>query len=121
MGDIPDISVGSLEERITSFVNARVSLFEHVDGTMQLAQMRAPTIPSINEGIAAVAEVFRTQIAEHFATELDAVTNDERPLLVDAVLTLTSYDSFSTHLRLLHSDVPRIRAAWMCALSELLG
>lgn len=121
MGEIPDIGVGSLDERIASFVNARVSLFEHVDGTMQLAQMRAPTIPSINEGIAAIAEVFRAQIAEHFGTELDGVAKDERLLLVDAVLTLTSYDSFSTHLRLLHSDAPRIRAAWASALSALLG
>lgn len=121
MGGIPDIGVGSLDERITAFVDARVSLFEHVDGTMQLARMRAPRIPSIDEGIAAVAEVFRVQIAEHFAPELDAVGEDDRLLLVDGILTLTSYDAFSIHHRLLHSDVPRIRAAWVCALRALLG
>ena len=121
MGGIPDIGVGSLDERIAAFVDARISLFEHVDGTMQLARMRAPKIPSINEGIAAIAEIFRVQIAEHFAPELDVVGEDERLLLVDGILTLTSYDSFSTHHRLLDSDVTRIRAAWVCALRALLG
>ncbi|HSP29447.1 MAG TPA: TetR/AcrR family transcriptional regulator [Ilumatobacteraceae bacterium] len=121
MGGVPNIGVGSLDERITAFVDARVSLFEHVDGTMQLARMRAPKIPSINEGIAAIAEIFRVQIAEHFAPELDVVGEDERLLLVDGILTLTSYDSYSTHHRLLHSDVSRIRAAWVCALRSLLG
>ena len=121
MADIPDIGAGSLDERITTLVDARVSLFERVDGTMQLARMRAPKIPSINEGIADIAEVFRLQIAEHFAAELDAVAERDRLLLVDAVLILTSYDSYSTHLRLLQSDVARIRAAWVCALAALLG
>ena len=121
MGGVPNIGVGSLDERITAFVEARVSLFEHVDGTMQLARMRAPKIPSINDGIAAIAEIFRGQIAEHFAPELDAIGEDDRLLLVDGILTLTSYDSYSTHLRLLQSDVARIRAAWVCALRSLLG
>jgi hypothetical protein len=83
--------------------------------------MRAPKIPSIDEGIAAVANVFRDQIAEHFAAELDVVSDDERLLLVDAVLVLTSYDSFTIHLRLLHSDLERIRTAWVSALTALLS
>jgi hypothetical protein len=43
-------------------------------------------------GVAAVASVFRGQIAEHFAAELDAV-----------------------------SDVERIRTAWLCAPAALLS
>ena len=120
MKAIPNIGIGALDERIDAFVDARIALFEHVDGTMQLARMRAPKIPSINEGVAAIAEVFRGQIADHFAPELDVVAEDERPLLVDGILTLASYESFSSHLRVLHSDVPRIRAAWGCALGALL-
>lgn len=121
LADIPDIGVGSLEERVVTFVDSRVMLFEQVDGTMQLARMRSPKIPSINEGIAMIAEVFRTQIAEHFAPELNVVSEDERLLLVDGILVLTSYESYSTHHRLLNSDAARIRAAWVCALTALLG
>ena len=78
--------------------------------------MRAPSIPSIDVGIAEIAIVFRSQIAEHFEKELRAVDEADRGLLADGVLVLTSYDSFTIHRRLLHSDVERIRGAWVCAL-----
>ena len=121
MADVPDIGSGSLDERIASLVDARLALFESVDGTMQLARMRAPSIPSIDEGIAEIAALFKTQIAEHFAQELAAVDEDDRDLLVDGVLVLTSYDSFTIHRRLLHNDIDRIRAAWLCALVAMLA
>ncbi len=38
-------------------VDARLALFEHVDGAMQLARMRAYSIPTIDEEIAIVAGV----------------------------------------------------------------
>ncbi len=120
MADIPDIGSGSLDERIATYVDARLALFESVDGTMQLARMRAPSIPSIDEGIAEIAVLFRAQIAEHFARELATVDEDDRDLLVDAVLVLTSYDSFTIHRRLLHDDIDRTRAAWRCALGAML-
>jgi hypothetical protein len=82
--------------------------------------MRAPSIPSIDEGIAEIAVLFKTQIAEHFAQELAAVDEDDRDLLVDGVLVLTSYDSYTIHRRLLHDDSDRIRAAWLCALGAIL-
>ena len=120
LADIPDIGVGSLAERIATFVDARIALFESVDGTMQLARMRAPSIPSIDDGIAEIAQVFRAQVAEHFATELATVDATNAPLFVDGVVVLTSYDSFAIHRRLLQSDVDRIRAAWTCALGAML-
>ncbi|HUS41866.1 MAG TPA: TetR/AcrR family transcriptional regulator [Ilumatobacteraceae bacterium] len=121
LAGIPGIGSGSLDERIATLVDARLALFESVDGTMQLARMRAPSIPSIDEGIAEIAQVFRVQITEHFATELAAVAEHDAPLLVDGVVVLTSYDSFAIHRRLLHSDTHRIRAAWMCALGALFS
>jgi len=120
MADIPDIGSGSFDERIASFVDARLALFESVDGTMQLARMRAPSIPSIDEGIAEIAAMFKNQIAEHFAQELAAVDEVDRDLLVDGVLVLTSYDSFTIHRRLLHHDIDRMGAAWVCALGAML-
>ncbi len=120
LAEIPDIGTGPLESRLDAFVGARVALFQLVDGTMQLARMRAPTIPSIDEGIAEIAELFRVQIAQHFGPELAAVSADERPLLVDGILVLTSYDSFTIHTRLLHSDFERIRSAWVSALTAML-
>lgn len=121
MAVIPEPGSGSLDERIARLVGARLTLFEAVDGTMQLARMRAPSMPSIDEGIAEIAALFRTQIAEHFAPELARVDHDARELLVDGILVLTSYESFTIHRRLLHHDIDRIRAAWMRALGAMLA
>ncbi len=121
LADIPEIGKGSLPERITNFVDARMALFQLVDGTMQLARMRAPSIASIDEGIAQIAELFRTQIAEHFAVELGELSETDRPLMVDGILVAASYDSFTIHLRLLGSDIERIRAAWITAISAMLS
>jgi AcrR family transcriptional regulator len=117
---ITQIGEGPLSTRIETFVDGRMALFALVDGTMQLARMRANSIPSIDEGIAEIAELFRTQIAEHFAPELDVFGSDDRPLMVDAILVSTSYDSYAIHLRLLHSDLDRIRAAWVTAITAML-
>jgi AcrR family transcriptional regulator len=121
LAGIPEIGKGPLPERVAKIVDARLALYQHVDGTMQLARMRAPTIASIDEGIAQIAELFRTQIAEHFAVELSATAQADRPLMIDGVLVLTSYDSFNSHLRLLGSDIERIRAAWNTAISAMLS
>jgi AcrR family transcriptional regulator len=120
LAEIPGIGVGSLDERIARYVERRLALFDRVDGTMQLARMRAPTIPSIDDGIAEIAELFRQQIAEHFATELAAVDEGARPLMVDGILVLSSYESYSIHLRWLHSSPDHIRAAWTTALEAML-
>lgn len=121
LADVPDIGVGALPERIETFVDSRLSLLQFVDGTMQLARMRAPSIASIDEGLAAIAELFRAQIGEHFADELAGRSEADRPLMVDAILVLTSHDSYSIHIRLLHSDIDRIRTAWVTAISQMLG
>lgn len=121
MAEIPGIGTGPFDERVAGFVNARLALFESVDGTMQLARMRAPSIPSIDEGIAEIAVLFKAQIAEHFSRELAAAEEEDRDLLIDGVLVLTSYDSYTIHRRLLHNDIDGIRAAWLCALGALLS
>ena len=121
LADIPEVDAGALQERIAALVEARLALFESVDGTMQLARMRAPSIPSIDEAIAQIAVVFKDQIAGQFAPELAAIDEAERDLMIDGVLVLTSYDSFTIHRRLLDSDNDRIRAAWVCALGALFN
>lgn len=118
---IPEIGVGTLAERVEHFVDARLALFPSVDGTMQLARMRAPSIPLIDERIVVVGELFRAQIAEHFEQELSPLDDEQRPLLIDGILVLTSYDSYTIHRRLLGSDVERMRAAWIVAITAMLS
>lgn len=118
---ISDIGTGTLAERVGAFVQSRIALFESVDGPMQVARMRAATIPSIDVEIALIAEQFRQQIAEHFATELTGFSDDDRANIVDGVLVATSYDSFTIHLRLLHHDIDQLRSGWTTVLVALLG
>lgn len=120
LADIRDIGTGPVGERIAALVDARIALYEHVDATMQLARMRAHSIPWIDECIATVAEQFRTQIAKHFEPELAALSDEQRSLLVDGILVLTSYDSFTIQARLLHSEIERIRESWVATVTAIL-
>jgi AcrR family transcriptional regulator len=120
LSKIPDPGVGDLDDRIARFVDARIALFESVSGTMQLARMRAYSIPSIDAEIAVIAQAFRGQISEHFGAELVEVPTPEREFLVDAILVLSSYDGYSIQSRLLSSSTDRIRAAWRTAIAAIL-
>jgi AcrR family transcriptional regulator len=117
---ITDIGQGTLEDRVRVFVDERLALFDYVNGPMQVARMRASTIPSIDEEIAVVAEAFRVQIAEHFATELDALPERDRDDVVSAILILTSYDAYVIHTTLLANDRDLMRSSWNTALLTLL-
>ncbi len=120
LADIPEIGEGPLPTANRQLRRCSAGVVRSVDGTMQLARMRAASIPSIDEGIAEIAELFQTQIAQHFAAELDGLGSDDRLLMVDGILVLTSYDSFTIHLRLLQSDVDRTRKAWIAAVTAML-
>ncbi len=120
LSSIPELGTGDFDERVAALVDARLALFDLVSGPMQLARMRAYSIPSIDAEFAAVAELFRQQIREQFAPELASVDRPEREYLVDGALVITSHDSFSSHTRLLGSSRERIRAAWITAVSALM-
>ena len=46
LAEIADIGDGALDERIDRLVRGRLALFVEVDGAMQIARMRAPSIPA---------------------------------------------------------------------------
>lgn len=117
---ITDIGRGSLEDRVRVYVDERLALFDYVNGPMQVARMRSSSIPSIDEEIAVVAEAFRVQIAQHFATELDAVPDAHRDDIVSAILVLSSYDAYVIHTTLLANDRDQMRSSWNTALLTLL-
>jgi hypothetical protein len=82
--------------------------------------MRASSIPAIDAEIAVVAEAFRVQIAQHFATELDALPEAHRDDIVSAILVLSSYDAYVIHTTLLANDRDHMRSSWNTALLTLL-
>jgi AcrR family transcriptional regulator len=118
---IPNLGEGTVDERIEALVASRLELFVFVDGPMRMARLRADSIPSIDEGIAVVADLFRAQIAEHFGPELGRYHAADVDRLVDAVLVLTSWDAYAIHLRVLGRDLDAIAASWRVALRALLS
>lgn len=118
---IPDIGEGDFADRVARFVDARLKLLEFVDRPMQLARARANSIPSIDDQLSSVADFLRVQIHEHFAPELEPLEDEARAAVVDAVLILTSYDAYYSHVRILHDDTEKIRAAWNRSLASLLS
>ena len=117
---IPDLADGTVDERVAAMVDARLALYAHVHGPMQLARMRSYSIPSIDDEIASIAEHFREQLHRHFATELSRIDRPDREFIVDGILVITSYDSYAIHLRLLASSQERMRASWITGVSALL-
>lgn len=118
--DIPDLGVGTLDQRIVNLVDARLRLFAFVDGPMKVARIRANTIPSIDDRIAEIAEYFCEQMRTHFATELALIEAPRDEFLVEALVSLTSYDVYSLQQRFLGSSPERIRASWISSLGALL-
>ncbi len=121
LASIPEIGTGNLRDRVAAIVDARIALYEYVDGPMQVARMRAGSIPAIDEELALIAEQFRRQIGDHFTPELARSGTDARGHLIDGVLVLTSYDSYALHVRLLRHDADTIRSSWSTTLLTLLG
>ena len=95
LSTLPAPGSKTLDQRIADVVDARLALFVFVDGTMQLARMRAYSIPSIDEAIALVAEEFRVQLGEQFETELAHLPQPERA----SSSTRSSYSRATTPTR----------------------
>lgn len=120
VGAIENFGLGTLDERITRFVDARLKLFDHMDGPLRVARMRAPAIPSIDAEFTAIMEYTRGLIGRQFGPELAAWPESARQHIVDAVLVLSAYDTYAIHTRILHSTPERTRAALCGAIRALL-
>jgi hypothetical protein len=120
VGRIENLGTGTLDERIAAFVDARMALYRHVDGAMQVSRMKAPSIPAIDQTIGEIARASRKQISRQFSPEITVRAANDAELLIDAVLVASSYDAFTIHLRLLDSSPRRMRAAMIYSLSALL-
>jgi AcrR family transcriptional regulator len=119
-GAVEDVGVGTLEERIDHFVDARIRLFSKMDGPMRVARIRSYTIPSIDTELSAILEITRRLVRTQFAPELHAHPLPERDHLADAVMVLAGYDAYSVHTRLLNQSQDEMRASMTTALTALL-
>jgi len=93
-----------LERRIAALVEARLRLWTTVEASARLVRMRAPERALLAEELRRNRRMFRRQIADLFAAELDG-----RPAALAAVDVLCSFESVDL---LLHDQrLTRRRAA----------
>ena len=118
---IPALGTGPLDDRVTVLVDCRLNLFQQVDGAMRVARMRGPSIPAIDEAIAAVAHRFEDQLRAHFEPELSVRPPSLAEQLLEGCLVLSSYDAFDLHTRVLGHDLAHTRNSLIASLTALLA
>ena len=110
----------SLEERIDVLVDTRLVFYQTVHYPAIVAQQQARRYPRITEETAALTEILRRDLGVYFRPELGEIDDTGRAV-VDAILTITSFDSWDLAHRVYHYDDTAIRASWTTSLGVLLG
>jgi AcrR family transcriptional regulator len=96
--EVPELGVGSLDERVTRFVTSRMRLYEAAAPTARAAALRAPSNALLHAQLERVGERLREQTEAMFAPELAALPAPERRAISATVDTLLQFDG-AEHLR----------------------
>jgi AcrR family transcriptional regulator len=118
---IPQIGVGSLDQRIARFCDERLDLYETIWPYLQFMMVRAAEHEEAKENLHRVRDVLADQVRRQFQTELRAVGKAESLDLAATIDALTSPESWAL-MQALHSRTRRqIKRAWTSAFSSLLS
>ncbi len=110
---------GSFDRRLDSWVDTRIQLYKATYWVGRVARRRATDVPAIDEGIQQIYHGVARQMKTHFAIELAKLGSDDA-LIVDAMMTLTSFESYDLHRRIFDHGTERIRQTWLCAMRRML-
>jgi len=119
--EIDGLGEGSLGERITVLIDARLELYDAVAPIVRVTRVRAPFQPLLEGRLAADRERLDRQVNEQFATELTSLAARERDAISRAIQTMCSLDSIELlrhSNRLSRSDTAVVLRT---ALTRLLG
>jgi AcrR family transcriptional regulator len=118
---IPEPGVGTLQRRIDSYVETRLNVYAATYQVSRVARFRSGTIPAIDEGLRTIAGLARERAEIHFATELAQPGNAQADFVLDALVVLTSFESYHVHRHLYQHGTERIRIVWNNALHAMLS
>ena len=110
----------SLDERVAAFVDARVSVYERVQGTARMGRSRAVDHAEIAASLAEARRRWSTQVRAVFAEELrgrSAAEARDVAAMVDTIASFESWDLLST----VH-ELPRrsLESSWRSAVRRVL-
>ena len=89
---IDKFGVGTFEQRLSNFLDARLRLYEAVAPTARASRLRAATSEVIRDQLEASRVQLRNQTVGQFAAELDQLTPKARRAALAAVDTLTQME-----------------------------
>lgn len=118
--EIPDVGIGTFDQRVTHYVVARIELYEAIAPLARLARSRMFRHPDLVETFTAVRLGYVEQIRTHFAAELDHLGPAARDDVVASVVALTSVEAWDLFHRDLERSRRQIRRAWSDAIRALL-
>lgn len=117
---VPNIGVGSLDERIRRFAGVNVDLWEEIHFLARLLRSGALRKPDAAQILAFGRKVMADQVRAHFDTELRALSPAHREDAVATIATLTSVESWE-QFRLAHGrSAVQTRRAWSRAIEQAL-
>jgi AcrR family transcriptional regulator len=117
--ELPGVGEGPLEERIDSFVEHRVVLYERAAPLVRAATARRSQSPRLGERVDEARRELRAQLALHFAAEVDAAPHPDR--LLAAVDAVTQFETLELW-RLEHGlSIEETAQCMRDALRRLLG
>ncbi len=121
LATIPEPPSASLAARIDSLVESRFQLYRATNNAALVARHQSGRYPRINDEMAALAVVIRNDLLAYFAAELSGLDEPTQVAVVDAVITLTSFDAWDLARRVYRHHDEQIRRSWSTALDVLLS
>jgi AcrR family transcriptional regulator len=114
--EIPHLGEGTRGERIDTFIDARLRLYEAIAPIARLARARAYDQPAMAVPLARARTTLLDQIEVQFATEVAA-----HPMLVALIDALTSFESWDLQHTAHGCTAAEVRSGWRYGLDRLLG
>lgn len=118
---VPDLGVGSLDERVDRLIAARLRLHDAIAPMVRAVLLRIRDHAQLRDRMAEARAQMRDQVAAMFAPELEALAPDAGRDLLDALDGVLAFE-FLEHLRVtLHRSEPETERALRRATLTLLG
>ncbi len=117
---LPDRAVGDREQRIRSFVAARLDLHEALHALQLLQRASAVRDPWAAEMVHKSRLTMAEETRRHFEPELRGVTPARRESLLATLDLVTSVESWQTFRVSFDQPIARTRRAWFDAVDHLL-
>lgn len=119
---LPDIGLGTFEERLDRLITIRMPVLKNVHGLMRVAWTRSVEIPEIDRGLSMISGIMRDQLRRHFAPELEAIESDggDPEAALAGVALLVGAESYDHQRRRMELTDAEIEANWRSNIPAIL-